>query len=592
MRIESISIRGFGCLVDKRYEFPADRATLVIADNETGKSTLAAAILATLCGFPNERRSQSRMVLKERYQPWNGDAYAVEMDVCTDGKRLRIERDFAKGSFVVRDRDTGKDISAGFDPDLASQILHLPREDFQRIAFISGKEVPSFDRAETIQSRLSALAEGSTENTGAEVAISALDGARYTFETALTIPNAIRRIREQREMKRARMDTLERDLEAAGDDARQLEQATTSVEALKVALAGLDTDYQAAIETETQTNTDNMRRLESQAALKEAEAKLSEIDKRRASAKSVWLALTAGGVMLGLVSFIAFVMRLVPAVPSVAATLLGIGLAAVGAVQSSKASFLDAEERISLEGEIRHIRTASSEEQSAPVPAGARSFLIEGERRERRQALDEANDLARRLQATVGSAVDSYKREMPKLQEEMRKLDCELEKAQRFEAAITIAREALGEVAEQSHRRWAAALNDKASAILPNLNPDYADLRFDDSLAFTIRHVQDNRTLEQADIDTRLSTGAKDQVYLAVRLAFCEELSRDAESIPVLLDDPLIAADDSRFASGMRYLAETFAKEHQVLILSCSKQRHEALASELWFGGNVHQLAL
>jgi hypothetical protein len=55
----------------------------------------------------------------------------------------------------------------------------------------------------------------------------------------------------------------------------------------------------------------------------------------------------------------------------------------------------------------------------------------------------------------------------------------------------------------------------------------------------------------------------------------------------VLLDDPLMSADDLRFASGFRYLVEDFAKRHQVIILSCSRARHETVSREPWFADKV-----
>lgn len=590
MQIESIDIRGFGCLVDKRYVFPSDRATLIVADNETGKSTLAAAILACLCGFPNERKSQGKLTQRERYAPWNSDSYAAAIDIRAGGKRLRIERDFARDTFTVRDSDTGKDVSAQYDGDLCSQLLHLPREDFQRIAFIRGKEAPSFERTETLRGRLSALAEGSADGTGAELAISMLDAARYTLESALTVSNAVKRIREQSEAKRARLEALERGLEAVGEDADRLEQSVALVEKLRAVMDALDGDYQAAVEAEQRSNEQSVQRLEAQTSLKDAELRLAGIDKRRAAAKSVWAALAAGGGVLGLIGFTAFVAGWATAAPSIAAALIGIGLAAAGAVQITRSALLDAEERLSLQGEIKHLQSLVVEE--PPTPAGARSFLIDGQRRDRRRELDEANDTARRLQSNVGAAVDAYRREVPVLREDLRKLDDELAKAERFGAAIATAREVLAEVAEESHRRWAVALNDTASTILSELSRGYGDLRFDDALDFTIVHKDDCRTLEQVDIDARLSTGAKDQVYLAVRLAFCQELSDDGEPIPVLLDDPFLAADDSRFAIGMGYLAETLAQGRQVLVLSCSEHRHELLTKQPWFGTRIVRCSL
>jgi uncharacterized protein YhaN len=148
------------------------------------------------------------------------------------------------------------------------------------------------------------------------------------------------------------------------------------------------------------------------------------------------------------------------------------------------------------------------------------------------------------------------------------------------------------EVAAKTHRRWATALNEQAAAILPRLNPDYDTLLFDDALGFTVRSIAANRIVERTEVDAMLSTGAKDQIYLAVRLACCLELSRLGEPMPIILDDPFISADDERFRAGFRYVAEELAKKQQVIILSCHRGRHEQLSSEPWFRESVTAIDL
>ena len=588
MRIESIDIKGFGCLVGKRYEFPADKACLIVADNETGKSTLAAAILATLCGFPKRKQAGEQMKLSDVYAPWNSDVYAVEMDILAGGRRLRIERDFARGSFVVRDRETGKDISADFDSDLASHFLHLPREDFQRVAFISGKEVPSFRNGQTIQSRLSALAEGSTEDTAAEPAIASLEGARYTLDTSLTIQTAIKRLSASIDEKRQALRELDASIDRAGEKCGQLEESKALRAQYTADLKQLETEHQAARLAEDKARADQVDKVRVAYELRDLETRLAAIEQGRRSAKQSGSRIAFAGIAAAIVSFGAFLMDFVSLTASAAATLIGIAIAAAGAVRATKAEIAGADEKARLERDIEEARRNLPTGESAE---GVRSSAdIEQEQRELRGELDSLNSAIIDLEKQVGFTVEAYRRDYPKLNDDLQQLERELRKAQRFEAAVGIAHEVLGEVAGESHRRWAAALNEQVSMILPHLNPNYGDVLFDDNLSFTIRHVSENRVLENAEIDTQLSTGAKDQVYLAVRLAFCRELTKDGESIPILLDDPLLAADDARFARGMRYLAEACAAGNQVLILSCSGQRHRALAREAWFEERVCDL--
>lgn len=65
-----------------------------------------------------------------------------------------------------------------------------------------------------------------------------------------------------------------------------------------------------------------------------------------------------------------------------------------------------------------------------------------------------------------------------------------------------------------------------------------------------------------------LSRGAREQLYLAFRLAWIEEQSRRGRSMPIVLDDILVNADPVRQRVMVDVLRE-FAERHQVLFLTC-----------------------
>lgn len=66
---------------------------------------------------------------------------------------------------------------------------------------------------------------------------------------------------------------------------------------------------------------------------------------------------------------------------------------------------------------------------------------------------------------------------------------------------------------------------------------------------------------------TELSVGARDQLYLAARLALLDTIT-GGNSIPLILDDPLIHFDSSR-RENTRNLLKEVSKKHQILIFSC-----------------------
>ena len=64
-----------------------------------------------------------------------------------------------------------------------------------------------------------------------------------------------------------------------------------------------------------------------------------------------------------------------------------------------------------------------------------------------------------------------------------------------------------------------------------------------------------------------LSAGAKDQLYLAARLALVDTVS-SGNAMPLILDDPLVHFDSSRRENTQKLLKE-ISKTHQVLLFSC-----------------------
>lgn len=64
-----------------------------------------------------------------------------------------------------------------------------------------------------------------------------------------------------------------------------------------------------------------------------------------------------------------------------------------------------------------------------------------------------------------------------------------------------------------------------------------------------------------------LSDGTRNQLFLALRLAFIRRYARDAEPLPFIADDLLVSFDDARAAAALKVLAD-FGKEVQVILFT------------------------
>src|ERR1700738_800612 len=105
MRLVSLRVDGFGRIVDRTFGFEPG-LNVVVGPNEAGKSTLAAAIVGSLCGV---QRGE-----KDRWRPWSTNAYGPVLSYETsDEQRWEVHRAFERDAKGIRLYDAdGNEASA------------------------------------------------------------------------------------------------------------------------------------------------------------------------------------------------------------------------------------------------------------------------------------------------------------------------------------------------------------------------------------------------------------------------------------------------------------------------------------------------
>jgi DNA repair exonuclease SbcCD ATPase subunit len=255
MKLRRLLLQSFGCLQGE-FHFSADRANLVLEPNERGKSTLAAAILAGLYGFPpGQRKSESRPLIDaEIHRPWRGEGYLVEMDVEAGGELFTVRRDFASRKEQVFEGRSGKEITGRFQKsrdhlDFAGVITGLDREDFTRTAFLRQSEMLAIRDASGITAALQRMATSQQGDVAAAEATGILTEALRQFRGQKIrrgkIESELSGIEEEIGSLRARIQEMEgrrasvegelRELEATTKQAGELEDELERLEYLVIA---------------------------------------------------------------------------------------------------------------------------------------------------------------------------------------------------------------------------------------------------------------------------------------------------------------------------------------------------------------------
>ena len=176
MWIEHIELRGFGRLTGRFAFSPA--LTLVVGDNESGKSTLHEALVRTLFGFSRtERRRAGGTGARERLEPWGGGPFGVNAIVHgRDGRRLRVEWDFAAHLVRLLEADTGTDLSRqvrgrGDETSLGEFLVGLDLDQFREISVIDQGDISAVERSDSLVSVLQRAVESGGGEHGIDLAV-------------------------------------------------------------------------------------------------------------------------------------------------------------------------------------------------------------------------------------------------------------------------------------------------------------------------------------------------------------------------------------------------------------------------------------
>ena len=264
MRLLRLKADGFGALRGEIH-FDPDRMTVILDDNERGKSTLVAAITAALYGLDGDRRSHRPLTPLERWKPWDGGTYRVEVELECEGERYTVSRDFEAGTVSVwsaRGQDVSADFRDGNDYPVGKRLLELDASEFERCALVRQGElwqvVPEDDRerrSPTLRARLEAVADSRVGDTRASEAIRMLETSlkRYDcpeLEFTGTIDNALARLEAKSRLLETELQELTHDLEQNAGPLGELADLAEIERETREALAGLDAEWRGVLATD------------------------------------------------------------------------------------------------------------------------------------------------------------------------------------------------------------------------------------------------------------------------------------------------------------------------------------------------------
>ena len=248
-----------------------------------------------------------------------------------------------------------------------------------------------------------------------------------------------------------------------------------------------------------------------------------------------------------------------------------------------------------IRGCERDIRTLRGNDDAAPFVSMLESASVEDVEAEHQRLREQVERTDQAYRAAVESAAV--------LREQLKRLDSE-SRAIELSARVESLRSELGTAVD----RWAplvlaealmqASIREFERHHQPQMLEEVSRLlgRMTGGRIVGLRRQLDNReTLIVEDCDgiqrepQELSTGTREQLYLAIRLAFVVHYCRTSEPLPIVMDDVLVNFDPYRARQTLEVLLE-LSNTAQILFLTCHDHMLE-LFRQLIPGGRPVELA-
>lgn len=186
------------------------------------------------------------------------------------------------------------------------------------------------------------------------------------------------------------------------------------------------------------------------------------------------------------------------------------------------------------------------------------------------------NDLLVKVRVAAKALDDSY---LPVL-DQIENVARELSNARRSKLSLELARNTLRKLSGETYENWSHKLNSIADEMVGKLNLEFESLQFTPDLNILLKRRGDADIIDSSKFKERMSVGTREQLHWLARVVVSRFLSKETP-LPIVLDEPFSESDDERFLHIMQFVVDVLTRDHQVIIFSCHRQRHQWLADQL-----------
>ena len=585
MKLNRIKINSYGNLQNKEIEF--NKLNIIFGENEAGKTTLQNFIMSMFYGI-EKKKGKEPFSDVEKYTPWQGTSdfsgkISYELD---DNTKYEVFRDFTKKNPEIYD-ETGKDISKDFSIDKKAgntffmNQVGLDRDTLEKTVFTkqNSLKIDSSEQDLLIQ-KVSNMVESGDEEVSFKKALKSLG---------------------DRKLKEVGTDrSQEKPINIASMNIRKYEQELIDIENARDSKDKIEFDIQriekeidkninnSALYTKIKEIVDNDRQEEEKIKSKEDIIKenderinkiqndINNLDKKKKN--KLYITLIILSILISIIGIIFvksnlkyLILILIPIV--ICLNLINRKKNSSSNLSSELKVLNENNNKLKEDTEIQRsnlLKVNEIQKQDLIKAYGSEIEALFGSNIE--LAISNNVKKINELELEKHKRELDYKDIEPKMErlahvEEL--LDLEKEKFETLKERqedFDIAKDLLTQSYEEMKKNITPKFNESFNYLVSVFtNGKYSRVIFNDGIYVEVSNGQ-MISLEG------LSFGTIQEIYLALRLAMINELSK--ENIPIILDEPFAYFDDNRIAKVIEALNQL---DNQVIIFTCTNRENEIL---------------
>lgn len=206
--------------------------------------------------------------------------------------------------------------------------------------------------------------------------------------------------------------------------------------------------------------------------------------------------------------------------------------------------------------------------------------LTQGEARTAEDDLLEKAARAEALRADIRAVAKNFDEFHPRTQNELEILERDLDMIKHNKAALSLAKDSLVRVAQESKSSWSQELAEISNEMLADSELEVKKIEWDENMDMILTINKQEEPIHENALQKIAAKGLLKQINWMTRLTLCRYIAKRMP-LPVVLDEPFCDLDDKRFAACMNLLLNKLLPHCQLIVLTCQRVRHQWFVDKL-----------